>query len=360
MHPRLRNLLPAVMALLALGLSEVAAGPEGASVVGGAAPIQGQGGPAVIVNQSSSSAIINWNTFNVRANESIRFNQPSSSSVVLNRVTGGQGPSEIMGTLTANGRVFVINRDGILFGPGSVVNTAGFLATTNDIKNADFMAGRYNFNIPGRPDASIVNKGTITAARGGFAALVAPGVRNSGTITATLGSVALASGNSFTLDMYGDKLITLAVGDQIASKVIDVATDKPLKSLVSNTKNGVLSANGGRVELTAAAARAVVDSVINTRGVIRADSIGHRNGMIVLNAATGGSKPAGAPAQNIKLSRTISAGRKPDGTSGGTVVVSGEHIKLANAKIDASGRRGGGQVRIARDWGGGHPDTQRA
>jgi len=147
MHPRLRNLLPAVMALLALGLSEAAAGPEGASVVGGAATIQGQGGPAVIVNQSSSSAIINWNTFNVRANESIRFNQPSSSSVALNRVTGGLGPSEIMGSLTANGRVFIINRDGILFGPGSVVNTAGFLATTNDIKNADFMAGRYNFKI---------------------------------------------------------------------------------------------------------------------------------------------------------------------------------------------------------------------
>src|SRR3982074_1684174 len=147
MHPRLRNLLPAVMALLALGLSEAAAGPEGASVGGGAATIQGQGGPGVIVNQSTPSAIINWNTFNVRANESIRFNQPSTSSVALNRVTGGLGPSEIMGTLTANGRVFIINRDGILFGPGSVVNTAGFLATTNDIKNADFMAGRYNFKI---------------------------------------------------------------------------------------------------------------------------------------------------------------------------------------------------------------------
>ena len=104
----------------------------------------------------------------------------------------------------------------MLFGPGSVVNTAGFLATTNDIKNSDFMAGRYNFNIPGRPDASIVNQGRITATSGGFAALVAPGVRNSGTITATLGTVALASGNSFTLDIYGDKLITLAVNDQIA------------------------------------------------------------------------------------------------------------------------------------------------
>ena len=356
MHPRLRNLLLATTPLLAFGLTQATAGPEGGTVVGGAATIQGQGGPAVIVNQSTSSAVINWNTFNIRANESVRFNQPSASSVALNRVTGGLGPSEIMGSLTANGRVFIINRDGILFGPGSVVNTAGFLATTNDIKNADFMAGRYNFNIPGRPDASIVNQGRITATSGGFAALVAPGVRNSGTITATLGTVALASGNSFTLDMYGDKLITLAVGDSIANKVIDVATGRPLKSLVSNTKSGTLSANGGRVELTAAAARAVVDSVINTKGVIRADSIGRHNGMIVLNAATGGSKPAGAPAQTIKLAGTISAAGRHRGTTGGTIVVSGEHIKVANAKIDASGRRGGGKILIGGDWGGGHPD----
>src|SRR3954471_2794752 len=356
MHPRLRNLLLATTPLLALGLTQAAAGPEGGTVVGGAATIQGQGGSAVIVNQSTGSAVINWNTFNIRANESVRFNQPGASSVALNRVTGGLGPSEIMGSLTANGRVFLINRDGILFGPGSVVNTAGFLATTNDIKNADFMAGRYNFNIPGRPDASIVNQGRITATSGGFAALVAPGVRNSGTITATLGTVALASGNSFTLDMYGDKLITLAVGDSIANKVIDVATGRPLKSLVSNTKSGVISANGGRVELTAAAARAVVDSVINTKGVIRADSIGRHNGMIVLNAATGGSKPAGAPAQTIKLAGTISAAGKHRGTTGGTIVVSGEHIKIANAKIDASGRRGGGKILIGGDWGGGHPD----
>ena len=145
--PTRRGLLAAIPTLFVLASSPVTAGPEGASVVGGAATIQGQGGPAVIVNQSTPSAIINWNTFNIRANESMRFNQPSASSVALNRVTGGLGPSEIMGSLTANGRIFIINRDGILFGPGSVVNTAGFLATTNDIKNADFMAGRYNFKI---------------------------------------------------------------------------------------------------------------------------------------------------------------------------------------------------------------------
>ena len=353
--PRLRNLTLTATALLALGVAPVAAGPEGPAVVGGTATIQGLGGPSVIVNQSTPSAIINWNTFNIRANESVRFNQPSSSSVALNRVTGGLGPSEIMGTLTANGRVFIINRDGILFGPGAVINTAGFLASTSDIRNADFMAGRYNFNIPGRPDASIVNQGRITATSGGFAALVAPGVRNSGTITATLGTVALAAGNSFTLDLYGDKLITLAVNDQIASQVIDVATGKPLKSLVSN--EGKIRANGGRVELTAAAARHVVDSVINTSGVIKANSIGHRNGMIVLSAATGGSKPAGAPAQTVKISGTLSAAGKRKDTKGGTILVTGEHIRLARARVDASGRAGGGKVLIGGDWRGGNPNT---
>jgi filamentous hemagglutinin family protein len=355
MHPRSSNLVLTTAALIALSVAPAAGGPEGGTVVGGAATIQGQGGPAVIVNQATNSAIINWNTFNIGVRESVRFNQPGSSSVVLNRVTGGLGPSEILGKLTANGRVFIINRDGILFGPGAVIHTAGFLASTNDIRNSDFMAGRYNFNIPGRPDASIVNQGRITATSGGFAALVAPGVRNSGTITATLGTVALASGNSFTLDMYGDKLITLAVNDQIASKVIDVATGRPLKSLVSN--EGKIRANGGRVELTAAAARVVVDSVINTSGVIKANSIGHRNGMIVLSAATGGSKPAGAPAQTINISGTLSAAGKKKGTQGGTILVSGEHIKLTSARVDASGRAGGGKVLIGGDWGGGKPNT---
>ena len=276
------------------------AGPNGGTVVGGSGTIQGQGSGSVTVNQSSQNLIINWQTFNIGRGETTTFNQPNGNAVALNRVIGGQGPSFLDGTLTANGRVFIINGDGILFGAHSSINTAGFLATTNDIRNADFMAGKYNFNIPGNPAASIVNLGSITATSGGFAALVAPGVRNSGTITATLGTVSLAAGNAFTLDFYGDRLITLAVNDQIASQVVDVETGKPIKSLVGN--DGKLGANGGRVELTAAAARTVVDSVINNTGVIEANSVGSRNGMIVLGAATAASKPAGAPVQTVKLS----------------------------------------------------------
>jgi filamentous hemagglutinin family protein len=331
------------------------AGPNGASVVGGAATVQGQGTSNVTINQTSQSAIINWNTFNIGAGETTRINMPSASSVELDRVTGGLGPSQILGSLYSNGRVFLVNPDGILFGAGSRINVGGLLATTNDISNADFMAGRYRFTIPGYPAASIVNQGSITAQSGGFAALVAPGVRNTGTITANLGTVALASGNAFTLDFYGDNLIKLGLNDSIASQVIDVSTGKPLSSLVSNA--GTLKANGGKVELTAVAARKVVDSVINNTGNIEANTIGTHNGMIVLGAATAANKPPGAPTQTVKVAGTLSAAGKQKGTTGGTIVVTGENVQLSGANINASGQAGGGTVLIGGDWGGGHPNT---
>src|SRR3984893_16254605 len=112
------------------------ANPLGGTVAGGSATIQGQGTGSVIINQSSQNAVINWTTFNIGKGETTTFNQQQgSSSSALNRVIGGQGPSILDGTLTANGRVFIVNGDGILFGRNSVVNTAGFLATTNDIRN---------------------------------------------------------------------------------------------------------------------------------------------------------------------------------------------------------------------------------
>ena len=202
-------------ALAPLAAAAALAGPNGATVVGGAATVQGQGTANVIVNQTTQNAIINWQTFNIGSGETTKIYLPNSNSTQLDRVTGGQGPSQILGTLYSNGKVFLVNPDGILFGMGARINVGGLVATTNDIANNDFMAGRYNFSIPGNPNASIVNLGTITAQTGGFAALVAPGVRNTGTITAKLGTIALASGNAFTLDIYGDNLITLGLTDKI-------------------------------------------------------------------------------------------------------------------------------------------------
>ena len=341
---RRQTLLLATTALMPLSTFVATANPLGGQVVGGNATINGQGTSNVTVTQTSPNAIINWNTFNVGAGETIQFIQPGANSVILDRVTGGAGPSQIFGSIGANGIVYLVNPNGILFGRGSSVNAAGFLATTNDISDGRFMAGHYHFNIPGNPSASIVNRGTITAASGGFAALVAPGVRNSGTITATLGTVGLASANGFTLDFYGDRLITLNVNDTIAAKVLDVATGKPLSSLVSNA--GKLSANGGKVVLTAAAARTIVNSVINTKGVIEANAIGSKGGTIVLAAATGKRKPAGAPTQTIKVAGTLSASGNGAGQKGGGIKIAGENISLTGAKLDVSGQAGGGTVSI--------------
>ena len=345
----LRSVLLASSALVPLGIVTAAANPQGPNVVGGAASVSGVGTSSVTVNQSTNRAIINWNSFNIGAGETTRFVQPDSSSVALNRVTGNLGPSQLYGSLQANGRVFVVNPDGILIGRGAVIDTAGFLATTNNITNENFMAGRYHFNIPGRPDASIVNEGRINSHSHGFAALVAPGVRNSGTITARFGKIGLAAGNSFSLDFYGDQLITLAVGDSVGATVRDVATGQPLNALVKN--EGTLKANGGRVELTAASARTVVDSVINNTGVIEARSIGHRNGRIVLGGPTESTKVAGAPTQTVRVSGTLNTsscrGR------GGTIQVTGEAIEIKAASFDASGAQGGGTILIGGDTAGG-------
>src|ERR1700677_4381668 len=329
---------------LALAPVAVSANPLNGQVVGGAASIAGQGTPHVVVDQTTNRAIVNWGSFNIAPNETTQFVQPNASSVILNRVTGGLGASQIDGMIKANGGVYGVNPDGILIGRSGQINVGSFLATTHDIPNSSFMAGSGNFTISGNPTASIVNQGTITAANGGFAALVAPGVRNEGIITANLGTVALASGNAFTLDLYGDNLITLQANDAIASQVVDVASGQTLKSLVQNT--GTLKANGGRVSLTAAAAKAVVDSVINSSGVIEANTVGMKNGLVVFGAATAATKPAGAPTQTVKLSGKISVAGKKPGATGGKVQISGENIQLAGATIDASGSAGGGTVLI--------------
>src|SRR5580700_770923 len=142
MSRRWQRALLMTSALVPLTLASAMAGPNGASVVGGSATVQGQGTANVVVNQTSPSAIINWNTFNIGAGETTRINVPSASSVQLDRVTGGLGPSQILGSLYSNGKVFLVNPDGILFGAGARINVGGLLATTNDISNADFMAGK--------------------------------------------------------------------------------------------------------------------------------------------------------------------------------------------------------------------------
>ena len=348
---RTTALVPAT--LLATVVSH--ANPLDGQVVAGGATITTPAPTTEVITQQTNSAIINWKAFDIGVGETTKFVLPDSTGVTLNRVVGSQDPSKILGTLTSNGTVMVVNPDGILFGPHAVVNVGGLLATTSDISDQDFMAKNYQFTKPGNPNASIVNQGTITVKDEGIAALVAPGVRNEGVISAKLGKVTLGAGNKFTLDFYGDDLINLMLDDTLAGDVISTATGKPLADSVANA--GTINADGGTVVLKAATARQVVNSVINNTGVIEANTVGLKGGKIVLGAQTASTKQAGTPLQTVKVSGLLNAQGKNNGEKGGTVYVTAEAISAQGATINASGRAGGGTIAIGGDYRG-HNATQ--
>jgi filamentous hemagglutinin family protein len=318
--------------------------PQGGVVTQGAAVIQQESPTKLNIHQSSDRAIINWHSFSIGAPEWVNFQQPSSTSATLNRVTGNT-PSSIAGKLTANGQIFLINPNGIAFLPTAQVDVAGLVASTLNIKDSDFMRGVWRFEqMPGKPPASVTNEGLITVKEAGFAALVAPAVQNSGVISARLGKVVLASGTTVSLDFYGDGLLSVTVDPQLAGQITDIYGNK-LSSLINN--QGIITAPGGMVTLSAQAAGQIVDRVINTGGIIEAKYAENRNGVIVLS---GGSK--GIVAVNGVLDVS--------GEKGGKVQITGENVGLfGSAKVDASGDKAGGLVLLGGDYLGGRADKQR-
>ena len=337
-HAALRLYL---IAFLILGQCAPAlAMPQGGEVVGGQATIVQESANKLGITQQTQRAIINWKSFGINENELVQFYQPNASAVALNRVVGSD-VSRIMGQLKANGRIFLVNSNGIVFGKNSRIDTAGFLATTHDIDNDAFMRGDYTFNIPGKIDASIINNGTIRVGDTGIASFVAPSVVNNGVIVAKLGKVALASANGFTLDFYGDNLLTFLVDEDKAGLAMDTE-GKPLESFVGNY--GTISADGGYVLLTARNAQSLIHSVVNQSGTIEANSVESKNGVIVLSGGQG----------SVTNDGLLSASGDDAGESGGTVAITGSSIELASgSQIDVSGQRDGGQV-VVGDAPSGH------
>ena len=328
------------------GTPQAYANPIGGQVVGGQANISSSGN-TLTVQQTTSRAIINWSSFDIAPGEITQFEQPSSSSIALNRVTGSQNPSQILGTLNANGQVWIINPNGVMFGGNAQVNVAGLVATSADIDNNNFMAGNYTFNHPGNANAVICNAGSITIADAGLVAFVAPNVSNAGVINARLGKVQLGSGDTFALDLYGDGLISLAASPAVTQQ------------LVANS--GTIQANGGQVMLTAAAAQNTINSLINNTGVIEAQSIGTQNGQIVLYAAgsnavannDAASKGQQSGASEVLNSGTLDASGYGSGETGGSISVLGDNVGiLSGSTIDASGDAGGGYIKIGGDFHG--------
>ena len=313
--------------------------PQGGTVVSGGATIT-QSGNQLKVTQTTPKVAINWQSYGIAANEIVTYYQPGVQSIALNRVLGGGG-SNIYGQLNANGQIWISNPAGIFFGPGSRVNVGGLIATSHDLKVEDFNADRYLFKSDTQPAGIVENQGAITVADAGLAAFVAPGVVNHGTITARLGQVTLASGNEFTVDLYGDQKINLALDNQTAQQVLG-RDGQPLDALVKT--DGKIFADGGRVRLSAAAAKGIVDTVISVGGIVQARSVQESNGEIILSGEGGAVDVAG----------TLDASGRSAGLSGGAVAVSGDAVKIkAGARIDVAGAAGGGQALIGGDFRGG-------
>ena len=338
--------LPAIVlavAILAQG-GAARANPEGATVVAGTATITQPSAAETIVKQSSEQAIIDWQSFSIGADELTRFLQPSAEAVALNRVTGAR-ISEILGHLSANGQVYLINPNGIVFGPDAVVDVAGLIASIHDIRDRDFLAGRLDFSISGAATAGIVNQGLITAAEGGLIALVAPWVRNSGIIEVRLGRIALAGAMSATIDPYGDDLIVFQAGSEVIERLTDPDSN-PLAALVENSDT--IAADGGRVLITASMAKDVVDAAINMTGYVQAHSAELRNGEIVLD---------GGPNGTTLVAGTLDASGLSAGETGGTVKILGAQVGLiGDARIDVSGDLGGGRALIGGAFQGLGPE----
>ncbi|TLU83560.1 MAG: filamentous hemagglutinin N-terminal domain-containing protein, partial [Chlorobium sp.] len=298
--------------------------PEGVQITAGAGSVATSGN-SMTVNQSSQQMIANWNSFNIGQDASVHFVQPNVSSTALNRIAD-QNPTQIFGSLSANGQVFLLNPSGIIFGKNARVDVGGLVASSLDMSDSDFLASRYKFSNGGNA-GEIINQGSINIIPGGVVALIGTKVTNEGVVNVGSGSVALAAGNQVSLDLKGDGLITLAVDE---GTVDALAQNK-----------GLLKADGGLVIMTAKAADALTQSAVNNSGIIQARSLQQKDGHIMLDAVGGMTTVSG----------TLDAS-SPDG-KGGQVVATGDRVLVkSGAHLTASGLTGGGEVLVGGNWQG--------
>ncbi len=185
------------IATLAPGIDAQPSSPGGEQVVAGDATVIRPDPGTTRIEQASNRAIINWQNFDIGANHVVEFDQPSAGAAALNRVTGSN-PSEIFGRLQANGIIYLVNPEGIVFGPGAMVNVGGLYAAAGHIADADFLEGIDRFtDIAGdvvvQPDAmiSMIAEPDPDA----IVALIGRRIEALGTITVPGGTAALVAGN---------------------------------------------------------------------------------------------------------------------------------------------------------------------
>ncbi|MBU3673153.1 MAG: filamentous hemagglutinin N-terminal domain-containing protein, partial [Sinobacteraceae bacterium] len=303
------------IAALAGGAAPLAPLPSGAQVVVGAGSVTTQGS-ATVIRQSSSKMVVNWQSFNVGTGKSVEFVQPSASAVALNRVVGSDA-SVIQGQLKANGHIFLVNPNGVVFSSTARVDAGGLVASTLQIKDEDFLAGRYVF--VGQSAQAVTNAGTIRASEGGGIALIAARIVNEGELTAHGGRIALGAGDRVTLDLGGATLLQVE--------------NSTLETLIDN--GGVIRAGAGRVLITSKAADSLRASVINNGGVIEAQSLGvGSNGAVVLYATGGTLNNFGSIKARGGFVET--SGKQYNNLPGATVEAGEWLIDPVNINVDAA------------------------
>ena len=315
-----------------LANSVSAATPRDPAVIAGSARIDGLGSSNVVITQTTRKAIIDWRSFSVASGDRVEFVQPDFGSIALNRVTGNEA-SQINGSLTGNGQVWLLNPNGVLVGRGGRVQAAGLVLTTHALSNSDFMDGRLRFSASGAT-GGVANLGAIMS-DGGYAVLAGNQVTNAGLVQAQLGKVVLGAGEGFALDVVGDKLLSFAITD-----AVPVVAAGP--GLATNV--GTVSAKGGSVILTARAAGNVISNVINTSGLIDASAVHNEGGTIVLDGGNSGFVAAGG---------ALDVSGKGAGQAGGTIAILGAAVGvMPGALLDAIGLAGGGTINVGGGWQG--------
>ncbi len=228
-----------------------------------------QAGSKLTVNQASSNAVLNWQSFNISADGTVKFVQPSTTAVALNNIFQSS-PSQIFGALSANGRVFLINQNGIIFGPTAQVNVGSLIASTLALDTTDAISGTASQpqisllqpGIDGHPAftqspsgstgaVSVQPGATLTAPDGGQILLFAPQVTNQGTISTPEGQTMLAAGTEVYLAASTDanlRGLLVEVGNAAAPGTTPTVT------------------NGNAADANAASSAALVGQIIAERG----------------------------------------------------------------------------------------------
>ena len=299
--------------------SPVYSNPLNPTVVNGTATFNQAGSVLTVTN--STGAIINWDKFSIKTGETTHFAQTAASSTVLNRVLND--PTVIYGTLSSNGQVWLVNPAGIMVGPGGLINTAGFVASTLAIRNEDFLAGRHLFVNDGSAK-NVINQGEIRTPDGGSVYLIGSNVTNEGIITTPGGETILAAGATVSL---------------IDSATPGVKVD--ITGAEGNATNlGTITAEAGRI--------GIAGVIVRNSGTLNASSVVNEGGRIFLKASQDAYVDG-----NGRIVTT--------GTKGGSVEVLGNRVAIMdNAVIDASGTNGGGRIMIGGDYQGKNPEIQNA